>query len=59
MRAKLAQIQRLRETIRLTEIEAGRTPGSAQLLAVSKKHPIQAVQTAFDAGLRHLLLLIT
>jgi len=47
------QIQHLREAIRLTEIEAGRTPGSAQLLAVSKKHSTQDIQTAFDAGLRH------
>ncbi|MDF1684077.1 MAG: YggS family pyridoxal phosphate-dependent enzyme [Legionellaceae bacterium] len=53
MHDKLSQIQHLRESIRLTEIEAGRTPGSTQLLAVSKKHPTQAIQTAFDAGLRH------
>lgn len=48
-----AQIQHLRETIRLTEIEAGRTPDSVQLLAVSKKQSAQAIQEAFYTGQRH------
>ena len=48
-----SRIQHLRETMRLTEIAAGRAPDSAQLLAVSKKHPIYAIQEAFNTGLRH------
>lgn len=46
------RVQHLRETMRLAELEAGRTPGSTHLLAVSKKHPISGIQAAFDAGLR-------
>jgi hypothetical protein len=38
--------------MRLAELDAKRTPGSTHLLAVSKKHPISAIQAAFDAGLR-------
>jgi PLP dependent protein len=48
-----SRVQHLRETMRLTEIAAGRAPDSAQLLAVSKKHPAHAIQEAFNTGLRH------
>jgi len=47
------RVQHLRETIRFTEIETGRTPHSTQVLAVSKKHAAPAIQEAFNAGLRH------
>ncbi|MDF1828092.1 MAG: YggS family pyridoxal phosphate-dependent enzyme [Legionellaceae bacterium] len=46
------RVQQLRMTMRLAELDAKRTPGSTHLLAVSKKHPISAIQDAFDAGLR-------
>jgi len=48
-----SRVQTLRETIRLTELEFGRAPDSTQLLAVSKKRSVHAIQEAFDAGLRH------
>lgn len=48
-----SRVQHLRETIRLAEIAAGRVADSVQLLAVSKKHPAQAIQEAFNTGLRH------
>jgi len=48
-----SRVQHLRETMRLTEIAAGRVADSAQLLAVSKKHPVHAIQEAFNTGLRH------
>jgi len=48
-----SRIQDLRETIRLTELAAGRTPGSTHLLAVSKKRSVHAIQEAYHAGLHH------
>ena len=48
-----SRVQHLRETMRLTEIEAGRASGSAQLLAVSKKHSAHAIEEAYHTGLRH------
>lgn len=48
-----SRIQTLCETIRLTELEYDRIPHSTQLLAVSKKRSIDAIEEAFDAGLRH------
>lgn len=48
-----SRIQTIREAMHLAEKEANRTPGSTQLLAVSKKHAAHTIQEAFDAGLRH------
>lgn len=50
---ELAQrLTRLQETIREYEARHGRTPGSVALLAVSKRHPVSAIECAFAAGQR-------
>jgi len=50
---ELAQrLARLQETIREYEARHGRAPGSVGLLAVSKRHPVSAIESAFAAGQR-------
>ncbi|MFN3786531.1 MAG: YggS family pyridoxal phosphate-dependent enzyme [Thiothrix sp.] len=43
-------LQTIGERIRAAEQRFGRSPHSVQLLAVSKKHPVAALQEAFNAG---------
>lgn len=45
-------IERLRERIGKAAIRAGRSPESVTLLAVSKFHPIEAVERAYAHGVR-------
>lgn len=44
-------IERVRERIALAEAKAGRKPGSASLMAVSKFHPATAVRDAIGCGI--------
>lgn len=39
--------------IEAAEKAFGRTPGSVTLVAVSKRHPVSAMQAAYEAGQRH------
>ncbi len=49
----LAQrVARLQERIRRACDEAGRDPGTVELLPVSKRHPLERVQEAFGLGFR-------
>lgn len=47
-----ASLTRIRARIEAATREAGRAPGSAQLVAVSKTNPVEAVQAALAAGQR-------
>jgi len=42
----------VRDRIREAEQTHGREPGSVELLAVSKRQPLDAMQTAYEAGQR-------
>ncbi len=46
------RLQRVHERIRRAEAAADRTPGSVELLAVSKTHPAEYVRRAWEAGQR-------
>ena len=46
------RIQACLDTIQQTAVASARDPNSIQLLAVSKNQPVEAIQAAFDAGLR-------
>lgn len=39
--------------VRGAEVRAGRSPGSVQLVAVSKLHPAEIVEAGWQSGLRH------
>ena len=47
-------LPRVRETIAAAAQRAGRDPGEVRLVAVTKGHPIPALQAALDAGLTDL-----
>jgi pyridoxal phosphate enzyme (YggS family) len=47
-----AAIEGVRERIERACARAGRDPRSVQLLAVSKAHPVEAIRSAYSAGLR-------
>lgn len=44
------RLQEVQEAMRRAEQRAGRAPGAARLVAVSKRHPAEAVRALFDAG---------
>jgi PLP dependent protein len=46
-------LQRIRERIHAAAIRASRAPDEVTLIGVSKTHPADAIQQAFQAGLRH------
>lgn len=46
-------LSRVRERIATAARRAGRKPEEITLVGVSKTHPAEVIQTAFDAGLRH------
>jgi len=53
--ARLAEtLPRVQETIAAATESAGRPPGSVRLVAVTKSHPLEAVQAALAAGLSDL-----
>ncbi|HEY4782711.1 MAG TPA: YggS family pyridoxal phosphate-dependent enzyme, partial [Chthoniobacterales bacterium] len=43
-------LAKVRQTISQAERAAGRPDGSVQLIAVTKTHPVDAIQKAIDAG---------
>lgn len=47
------QLARLRRRVKSAAESAGRDPESVRILAVSKKQPVDALQAAYAAGLRH------
>lgn len=47
-----ARLAAVRDRIREAEQTHGREPGSVELLAVSKRQPLDAMQTAYEAGQR-------
>ena len=47
-----ARLAAVRDRIREAEQTHGRQPGSVELLAVSKRQPLDAMQTAYEAGQR-------
>lgn len=48
-----ARIEEVRSRIAEAAHRAGRDPSDVLLIAVSKTHPLEAVQAAYEAGLRH------
>ena len=44
------RLNQVREQIQQAEIKYGRTPGSVNLVAVSKRHPLSAITEAVEAG---------
>lgn len=46
-------LKQLQEKIRHTALQARRDPATIQLVVVSKKQSVQAIQTLFDCGIRH------
>jgi len=46
-------LQRIRERIAAAAARAGRKPDEITLIGVSKTHPANAIEQAFEAGLRH------
>lgn len=44
------RLNQVREQIQQAEIKYGRTPGSVNLVAVSKRHPLSAISEAVEAG---------
>ena len=44
----------VRDRIARAELDAGRSPRSVRLIAVTKAHPVEAVEAALAAGLTHL-----
>ena len=50
MAALLENYQRVLDSVRQAVREAGRTPGSVRLLAVSKTFPAEDIRTVFEAG---------
>lgn len=53
MPAITERLQHLQAAIRSAELAVSRTPGSVQLVAVSKTKPAAAVAAAYQAGQRH------
>ena len=50
MAALLENYQRVLDSVRQAALDAGRTPDSVRLLAVSKTFPPEDIRTVFDAG---------
>ncbi len=48
----VSALQKVQQDIRTQELRHGRLPGSVQLLAVSKRKPLAAIQAAMQAGQR-------
>ena len=48
----VSALQKVQQDIRTQELRHGRDPGSVQLLAVSKRKPLAAIQAAMQAGQR-------
>jgi hypothetical protein len=48
-----ARLAEVRQRIEGAAARAGRDPDAITLVAVTKKHPLALIQTAYDAGLRH------
>jgi pyridoxal phosphate enzyme (YggS family) len=54
-RERLAEkLPRLRDRIAGAAVAAGRSPDAVRLVAVTKAHPLEALEAALDAGLRDL-----
>src|SRR6202050_435509 len=48
-----ANLERIRERVRLAAGRAGRRVEDVTIVAVSKTFPFEAIRAAYDAGLRH------
>ncbi|HVM76382.1 MAG TPA: YggS family pyridoxal phosphate-dependent enzyme [Candidatus Saccharimonadales bacterium] len=46
-------LRRIQDRIAAAAVRAGRNPAEITLIGVSKTHPAAAIETAFQAGLRH------
>ena len=49
-----ANLSRVQERIQAAARRAGRDPAEVSLIAVTKTHPLEVVQAAYQAGVRHL-----
>lgn len=52
MNSVTSRLEKVRQRIQTAEQEYHRVPGSVQLIAVSKKQPVQAIEEAITAGQR-------
>jgi pyridoxal phosphate enzyme (YggS family) len=48
-----ANLSRVQDRVQAAALRAGRSPAEVTLIAVTKTHPLDAVQAAYQAGVRH------